>query len=177
MQHSARIRSARREDAAALVRIYNHYVLHTTITFDEEPLDEQGMLDHMLLEDSRHPWLVIQQGDRVRGYAGAVPWKSRCAYRHSVESSVYLDPEALGRGLGKRLYGALVKRVAQGGMHSMIGGIALPNPASIALHESLGFRPAGRFREVGRKFDRWIDVGYWELVFPEAEESDEGGAD
>jgi len=100
----------------------------------------------------------------ILGYAYATSWKVRAAYRHAAESSIYLAQEATGRGLGSRLYTALIAELGQRGLHCVIGGAALPNPVSVALHEKLGFTKVGEFREVGFKFGRWIDVAYWELL-------------
>ena len=102
----------------------------------------------------------------MRGYAYAAPWRARAAYRHSVETSIYLAPGAGGRGLGARLYRALFAALPSH-VHAAIGGVSLPNPASVALHERLGFRKVAHFREVGRKFGRWIDVGYWQRLLPD----------
>jgi phosphinothricin acetyltransferase len=109
-----------------------------------------------------HPWLVIEVQGAVVGYAYATPWKTRSAYRRTVESAIYLDPAHAGQGLGTRLYGALLVELQQLGVHAVLGGIALPNEASVALHERLGFEQVGRLEEVGWKLQRWVDVGYWE---------------
>ena len=113
---------------------------------------------------SHVPWLVVEEDGAVLGYAYASKWKGRCAYRHSVESTVYLDPSKTGQGIGKPLYAALINALRMQRMHAVIGGIALPNEASIALHERLGFEKVAHFRQVGFKQDRWIDVGYWERL-------------
>jgi phosphinothricin acetyltransferase len=110
------------------------------------------------------PWLVLCEGGQLLGYAYASQWRARIGYRHAVETSVYLDPGACGRGLGTRLYLALLGGLRAAGYRTVIGGIALPNPGSVALHEKLGFEPVARFREVGRKFNEWVDVGYWQLL-------------
>src|SRR5262249_46335457 len=110
------------------------------------------------------PWLVACVDGRVVGYAYAAPWKTRSAYRYSVESTIYIEPGQSRRGYGRPLYESLIADLRGRGFHSVIGGISLPNEASVALHERVGFRAAGVLREVGRKFDRWIDVGYWVLV-------------
>lgn len=165
---SRTLRPATSDDAPAIAAIYNHYVRHTAVTFE---LDEVGVADmagRIAEVTARFPWLVAAAGDRVVGYAYAAPWKSRCAYRHTVECTIYLAPDATGRGHGGALYRALLDAVRPLGLHSLIGGIALPNAASVALHERLGFRQVAHFEQVGRKFDRWIDVGYWELILPEA---------
>jgi L-amino acid N-acyltransferase YncA len=157
-----RIRAAAKVDAASLCAIYNHYVTGTVITFEETPLDAAEM--RRRVRDATLPWLVAIEDGEVAGYARASPWKSRASYRHTVEASVYVDPGRQRRGHGRRLYEALIAQLRGRGVHCVIGGIALPNPASVALHEALGFEAAGVLREVGRKFDRWIDVGYWVLV-------------
>jgi phosphinothricin acetyltransferase len=110
------------------------------------------------------PWLVHEDAaGRVTGYAYATKWRVRSAYRFSAETSVYVAPGQGGQGIGSALYTALLAALRQRGVHMAIGGIAQPNPASVALHERLGFVKVAHFSEVGRKFDRWIDVGYWEL--------------
>lgn len=161
------IRTATAHDAAAIVGIYNPFVAGTCITFETEPVQASEMA-HRIREtlDASLPWLVAEADGRVVGYAYASKWKGRCAYRYSVESTVYLDPACTGRGIGLRLYAALIDAVRACSMHSMIGGIALPNAASVALHERLGFRKVAHFEQVGYKQDRWVDVGYWQLLLP-----------
>ena len=159
------IRPATQTDSIAIARIYNHYIRNTAITFEEEPVASSeiaGRIGKVL--STPLPYLVAAPGDQVVGYAYASRWHERSAYRFSVETTIYLDPEHLGDGLGTRLYTVLLDQLKDRGLHSAIGGIALPNPASIALHESLGFRKVAHYREVGFKFDRWIDVGYWQRV-------------
>ncbi len=159
------IRRATPADAAAIAAIYNHYVANTVVTFEEEEVPGADMAQRIgEIFAAGLPWLVATEGDRVLGYAYASKWKSRCSYRFSVESTVYLDHTVTSRGHGTALYSALVAEVKKLGMHAMIGGVALPNAASVALHEKLGFRKVAQFREVGWKFGQWIDVGYWELV-------------
>jgi L-amino acid N-acyltransferase YncA len=162
------IRNARPEDAEAICGIYNHYVLKSTITFEEEPVSVAVMRERILEVTRNLPWIVDMEEGTITGYAYAYPWKIRSAYRHTVESGIYLHGEFTGKGIGTRLYGELLRLLKEEAFHAVIGGIALPNPASIALHEKLGFVNIGRFREVGFKFGKWIDVGYWELVFKEA---------
>jgi phosphinothricin acetyltransferase len=110
------------------------------------------------------PWLLWEEEGAVRGYAHASKWKGRCAYRHSAEVTVYLHPAFTGRGIGSKLYEALLADLRERGFHTAIGGIALPNPSSIALHERFGFRKVAHFDEVGWNFGGWIDVGYWQLL-------------
>ena len=115
------------------------------------------------LQDAGLPWLVAEDSEGITGYAYAGPWNSRCAYRHSVEVSVYLRVDATGSGIGTALYRALFDRLEAAGTHVVIAGIALPNEASVALHERFGMRQVAHFEEVGFKFGSWIDVGYWQL--------------
>ncbi len=159
------LRPATIADAAAIAGIYNHYVLNTIVTFEEEavPAEEMARRTEETLQAGL-PWLVWTEEGKVLGYAYASRWKSRCAYRYSVESTVYLDKTAIGRGFGTKLYTGLIAALKQGQIHGIIGGVALPNAASVALHEKLGFVKVAQFREVGWKFEKWIDVGYWELL-------------
>jgi phosphinothricin acetyltransferase len=114
--------------------------------------------------DALLPWLVAEQNRQVVGYAYAGKWHGRSAYRFTAESTVYLHEQFVGCGLGRELYEALLLELRSKSVHAVIGGIALPNPASVALHEKLGFEKAAHYREVGFKFGRWIDVGYWQKM-------------
>lgn len=160
------IRNALPADAGALARIYNRYVLDTTVTFEETAVSEAEMAARIAeVQGASLPWLVAEDdAGTVLGHAYASKWKGRCAYRFAVETTVYLDAAAHGRGLGRQLYEQLLGALREAGMHVAIGGIALPNPPSIALHEKLGFRKVGQFDQVGFKFGRWVDVGYWQVM-------------
>ena len=157
------IRQAAPTDASQICDIYNHYILETPITFEEHPV----VLDEMVqrIKDTLRifPWLVCAEGQQLIGYCYASRWKSRAAYRHSVESSVYLRPEAIGKGVGSQLFDALLSELRQRSFHTVIGGVALPNPGSVALLEKFGFEKVAQFKQVGNKFNQWIDVGYWQL--------------
>ena len=159
------IRSASASDAATIAAIYNYYIANTVITFEEEPVSVQGM-EARILEVQRQelPWLVAELEGKVVGYACATRWKTRSAYRHSVETTIYLEHGREGRGIGRSLYAALLTSLKGLGMHAVIGGAAMPNAASVALHESLGFEHVASFRQVGFKHGRWVDVDYWQLV-------------
>jgi phosphinothricin acetyltransferase len=158
------IRDARPADAAAIAAIYNHYIEHTVVTFEVDVLTDDDMRARIAkVQGSGLPWLVWDEGGTVRGYAYASKFRDRAAYRFSPESTVYLAPDAVRQGIGTALYGELVSRVRLAGNHLVLGAVALPNEASVALHESLGFTHVGTFSEVGRKFGRWIDVGFWQL--------------
>lgn len=156
------IRAATAADAQAIVSIYNYYVTDTVVTFEEKPVSMAEMADRITdVTCASLPWLVAESQGQILGYAYASKWKGRSAYRFTVESTVYLCRNHLGLGLGSGLYGELLPLLADRGMHAVIGGIALPNPASVALHEKLGFAKVAHFPEVGFKMGRWIDVGYW----------------
>lgn len=159
------IRPAFAADAEAIACIYNYYVLNTVITFEEEPVSARTMATRVAeVQDSSLPWLVAELKSKVVGYAYASQWKVRSAYRYSVETTIYLEHGREGRGIGTRLYSGLLPILRARGMHVAIGGTALPNKASIALHEKLGFQHVATFRQVGFKHDKWIDVAYWQLV-------------
>ncbi|MEA2540924.1 MAG: hypothetical protein QOH35_2290 [Acidobacteriaceae bacterium] len=157
------VRSATTDDAARICEIYNNYVLHSTITFEEQPVSLDEMKQRIAEVLTGLPWLVWVEDQVVQGFAHASKWKGRCAYRYSVETTAYLADGSTGRGIGTRLYEALFTALRQSKMHVVMGGIALPNDTSIAMHEKLGFQKVAHFREVGWKFGKWIDVGYWQL--------------
>jgi L-amino acid N-acyltransferase YncA len=158
------IRYATAQDAAALREIYNYYVDNTVITFEEIRVVETEFRARIAkVQDAGLPWLVAEQAGEVVGYAYAGAWKERSAYRFSVEASVYLAHTCMREGWGTRLYEALFTELRKTSVHAVIGGIALPNAASVALHEKLGMRKVAHFPEVGFKFGRWVDVGYWQL--------------
>jgi phosphinothricin acetyltransferase len=161
---STHIRPASTADAASICAIYNTYIATTTISFEEEAVTEQDMAHRIAdVGAADLPWFVLEVEGKLAGYAYATKWRVRPAYRHSVESTIYLDQAFLGRGLGRVLYGALLDELRKRECHRVIGGIALPNEGSIGLHEHFRFRKVAHFTEVGMKFGRWIDVGYWEL--------------
>ena len=159
------IRPATTGDAAGVAAIYNPYVADSTITFEIESVTPGEMAARIGEAQSANlPWLVAVEGDAIIGYAYASKWKGRCAYRYAVESTVYLDAARQGQGIGKALYVALIDELRTRSLHTVIGGIALPNPASVALHERLGFEQVAQFKQVGFKQDRWVDVGYWQIL-------------
>lgn len=164
---SIELRDARPADAPAIAAIYNHYVLGTIVSMEFDAVDGAEIARRMeAVRAAALPYLVLLEDGQVAGYAYASPWRARPGYRRAVEASVYLAPLARGRGHGRRLYAELLARLA-GRAHAVIGGIALPNPASVALHEAMGFEQVACFREVGHKFGAWIDVAYWQLLLPD----------
>lgn len=152
-------------DAWYIRRIYNYYITQTTITFEETPVSEAEIQTRIrTITTIPLPWLVWSEQDQVVGYAYARPWQTRSAYRYTVESSVYVEQTWQGQGIGRQLYQTLLERLSDLGIHTIVGSIALPNPSSIALHDKLGFFSAGRFKQVGFKFNQWIDVEYWQRL-------------
>jgi L-amino acid N-acyltransferase YncA len=159
------LRPALAADAEAMARIYNYYVVNTVVTFEEEPVSAQAIAERLAeIQQASLPWLIAEIDDAVIGYAYASKWKGRCAYRYSVETTVYLEHGREGRGIGPKLYAELLRMLQECGMHVAIGGVALPNEASVKLHEKLGFQRVATFLQVGFKQDRWIDVAYWQRV-------------
>lgn len=157
------IRPATIADAAAIAAIYNHYVATTTITFEEAAVSESEMASRIDTVSAKLLWYVCERDGAVVGYAYATPWRVRSAYRFSVETSVYVAPGHAREGIGEQLYRAVIEALRVKENKVVIGGIAQPNPASVALHEKLGFEKVAHFKNVGRKFEQWVDVGYWEL--------------
>jgi L-amino acid N-acyltransferase YncA len=163
----AAIRTATVADAAAVAAVYNHYVRETVVTFEEQEVAETEIARRIAdVQSASLPWLVVEEQSppRVVGYAYASRFHARSAYRFSAEITVYLDSAATGRGLGSRLYDVLFPLLVARGIHTVIAAIALPNAASVALHERRGLEKTGQFREVGFKLGRWVDVGYWQRV-------------
>jgi phosphinothricin acetyltransferase len=157
------IRSATAADLPALTAIYNHYVVHTPITFDLEPFEpEQRRAWFDAHVGGRHRLVVAEEGGAIAGYASTSRWRPKAAYDTTVESSVYVRPDAAGRGIGRQLYDTLFTMIEREDVHTIVAGIALPNYASVALHQRAGFRQVGVFRAVGRKFDRFWDVAWFQ---------------
>jgi phosphinothricin acetyltransferase len=162
---AARIRNHEERDLPELVRIYNHYVTTTHITFDIEALEVEARRPWLdgFSHAGPHQLLVAELEGAVVGYASGRPFRPKPAYDSTVETTIYLDPGGVGGGLGSRLYGALLELLqAERDVHRAVGGVTLPNPGSIALHERFGFTPVGTFREVGFKFDEYWDVCWYE---------------
>lgn len=162
-----RVRDAQASDAEAIARIYNHFVRTSIVTFEEVEVTPAEMARRVADVTKSYPWLVGEENGTVIGYAYAGQWNDRVAYRHSVQSSIYLAHGATGRGFGTQIYRTLFARLRDQPVHAIIGGISLPNAASVALHEKCGFKKVALFPEVGFKFGRWIDVGYWQIILKE----------
>lgn len=158
------IRDATFKDSAKIAEIYNFYVVNTAATFEETPVSSEEISSRITkVQDANLPWIVALKDDEILGYAYATKWKERSAYRFSVESTIYLSSQAQGKGLGTQLYEALLVKLKSLGINNVIGGITLPNPASVALHEKLQMQKVAHFPQVGFKFGKWLDVGYWQL--------------
>lgn len=157
------IRAVNINDAERICEIYNYYVANSAISFEENEVSVSEMKGRIQEYTKLLPWLVFEEHGNMLGYAYATQWKTRSAYRYTAETTVYLANESAGRGIGTQLYEALINQLSDFSIHRVMGVIALPNSASIALHEKVGFKKAAHFSEVGWKMGRWVDVGYWEL--------------
>jgi phosphinothricin acetyltransferase len=157
------VRVAVASDAEAVAAIYAPYVLETVISFEEAPPSAVEMGARMAAALPMYPFLVFEEGDRVLGYAYGSAHLPRAAYRWSANVSVYTAPDQHRRGIGTALYAELIGILRRQGFHALFAGIALPNAGSVGLHEAMGFAHLGTYREVGFKFGRWHDVGYWRL--------------
>lgn len=159
-------RPATDADAPAIAGIYNYYVAQSIVTFEEEDVPAAEIARRIsAVQSAGLPWIVADVGGQIAGYAYATPWKERIGYRFSVETTIYLAQGLSGRGIGTQLYSELFRLLEARGIKSAIGGIALPNDASVALHEKMGMKKVAEFERVGVKFGRWINVGYWQRSF------------
>ncbi len=157
------IRDVKISDAKAICDIYNHYIANTIVTFEEELVDISAMIKRITHVSSQYPWIVYEVNGEILGYAYANKWKSRTAYRLNAETTVYIKPKEEGQGIGNKLYLKLIALLKETELHTLIGGISLPNSSSIALHEKHGFKKVAHFEQVGKKLSQWVDVGYWQL--------------
>lgn len=164
-----RIRAAEDRDAEQIAAIYMPYVTTSWVSFETEPPDAGGMRQRMAKYDGLYPWLVAttEDDDALLGYAYAAPFRQRPAYRYIVETSIYMGGATQGQGAGRLLYSALIETLSAQDFTQAIAVLALPNEASIALHEAMGFRRAGVYREVGWKNGQWHDVGMWQRELSE----------
>jgi phosphinothricin acetyltransferase len=158
------IRPAAQQDVEPILAIYNHYILHSPATFDVQPyrLDERGEWFAQFTDSGPYRVVVAEDEEIIVGYACSTPFRPKPAYATSVEVTVYVEPDHTGRGIGRRLYGPLLEALEGEDVHRAYAVIVLPNPASIRLHERLGFREAATLREVGRKFGKYWDVSWYQ---------------
>jgi len=159
------IRNVSLTDSAALTELYNYYIRTSGATFEEVEITEEEMRERItkIHFEKQFPYLIFEEEGAVIGYAYASTFRDRISYRFTVESTVYVHPNHFGKGIGEKLYQELLTQIKSHGFHVVIGVITLPNEASVRLHEKVGFKKAGHFTEVGYKFEKWMDVGFWEL--------------
>jgi L-amino acid N-acyltransferase YncA len=158
------VRDVNIKDAKQIVDIYNYYVLNSIVTFDEIPFSEQDFKERIETISSKYPFIVFEEDNHILGYAYANMFRQKPAYKNTVETTIYLRHDVQGRQIGSKLYIELLKTLKDQNYHAIIGGLTLPNEASVKLHEKLGFKQVAHFKEVGFKFDKWLDVGFWELI-------------
>jgi L-amino acid N-acyltransferase YncA len=158
------IRAAGVDDAASCAAIYAPFVSEGWVSFELTPPDAEEMAVRITSYGASHSWLVAEREGEIAGYAYGSPHRTREAYQTSCDVAVYVDPAFARQGVGRELYGALLPLLKERGYHAAFAGIALPNQASIALHEAIGFAPLGIYREVGWKMGGWRDVGWWQRL-------------
>jgi len=163
---TGQIRPVKTQDAEAIADIYNEYIRHSTATFETTPLTAAEMCQRITQVASVYPYFVYEEEGRVEGYCYAHLWRPRAAYCHTLETSIYLAPAQVGRGIGTRLMRTLIKACEEAGYHALIACITRENQSSCAFHRRLGFQRVSRFEEVGRKFNRWLDIEDYELRLP-----------
>lgn len=158
------IRLVTKGDAAEICVIYNHYVETGFISFETESVSESEMASRIQNISSTYPYLVYEEQGKVLAYAYANLWKARAAYKHSLETTIYASPDIMLKGVGRALYQGIFDALDRNTVHTLMAVIALPNEASVGFHEKMGYEKAGHFKEVGKKFGDWIDVGYWQKM-------------
>lgn len=159
------IRNVLPQDVGKIADIYNYYIENTVITFEEEKVQEAEFINRINgITDKGYPFIVYLENDKLLGYAYLNNWRSRPAYNITLETSVYVDNTAVSRGIGSLLYSRLIEEGKKIGIHSLIGSISLPNDMSRKLHQKFGFELIGNFKESGRKFEKYIDVEFWQLM-------------
>lgn len=158
------IRDVKLSDAETIADIYSYYIKNSIATFEEDKITKEEIRSRIEIVMPSHTWLVYEEDGYVRGYAYSSKWKDRKAYRYTAEIAVYIEDGYSGKGIGSYLMKRLVEESEKKNLHKLMGGISLPNDASVALHEKFGFKKCAHFRESGYKFGKWIDVGYWEKI-------------
>ena len=165
---TVRIAQASLSDAADVCRIYSPYVFESPASFELEPPSTDEMASRIESSLAKHAWLVARDDDAVVGYAYGTTARSRAAYRFTVEVSVYLDQARRGQGMGTLLMNELLSVLKRRGYVTAIAGITLPNDGSVRLFERLGFEPVGVYKNIGFKFGRWHDVGWWQRLLADS---------
>ncbi|MFO0606182.1 MAG: N-acetyltransferase family protein [Polyangiales bacterium] len=161
---TATVRDFEARDVAPANALTNHFIVHTTTHFGAAPAADGDFAALWEKGHARFPWLAAEADGRFAGYAKAGVWREREAYAKTAEAGIYVADGLRGRGVGRALYGELLARLRAAGFHAVVAGVTLPNEASVRLHEAMGFRAVGVFRDVGRKFGAWHDVGFWQLT-------------
>ncbi len=158
-----KIRLVHHSDSEAIANIYNHYVEHTIVSFEQVPITSIEMLKRIqkVLEFGR--WIVVESEGKLIGYAYSDLWNNRCSYEKTHVVSIYLNHTITVQGIGKMLYQDLINDPKKNCYHTLIGGVSLPNAASVGLHEHFGFNQVDHYQQVVFKFDKWINLGYWQL--------------
>ncbi|TGV04455.1 GNAT family N-acetyltransferase [Flavivirga rizhaonensis] len=159
------IRHLNLNDTEELLDIYNYYVLNSIVTFDDVALSLETFKDKITRINKDYPFIVFEENNEILGYAYGSKWRPKPAYKHTVESTVYVKHSVLGKQIGTKLYTALLSQLKEQNYHIVLGGLTLPNDASVKLHEKFGFNQVAHFKEVGLKFGKWLDVGFWQLRF------------
>lgn len=169
------IRPAVEDDLSDIAAIYEHEIANSIATFDLEPPNPAYWHEKLAGRHAGdHLLVAVDEDEDVVGYAYSWSFRPRPAYSLTRETSIYLDPSVRGRGIGKQLYPALLETMADSGVHTAVALVALPNPGSIALHEYCGFEHVGGMREVGYKFDQWIDVAWFQKLLHPAQHAEPG---
>jgi len=159
------IRAATAKDSDAIAEIYNYYIRHTVVTFEEQEVSAAEFKQRLSdIHSQQLPWLIAENEGRVAGYCYAGLWNKRASYRFSAETTIYLSRLAVGKGIGSLLYQSLFSILREKNYHAVMAGITLPNAASVAIHEKMGMHKVAHFSQVGYKFEQWQDVGYWQLT-------------
>ncbi len=178
------IRPVRAEDFDAVAALTNHFIVNTAIHFGYEEVTAEELRASWEKSKGKYPYLVAEVDgadpasrragtgppkSSLAGYAKCGVWRDRSAYQWTAETGIYVAPSMQRRGVGRRLYGALIDECRRCGFHSLIGGITLPNEASVRLHEAMGFVRVGQFEDAGWKFGAWHGVGFWQLMLRNGE--------
>ena len=162
------IRNAELRDAKEIAEIYNYYIKETVITFETEEIDSIEMEKRIKkTQDLNYPFIVYEENNKIIGYAYVGIWRERNAYKDTLETSIYIDKDQKTKGIGRKLYKRLIELSEEIGAHVLIGVLSYPNLASQRLHESIGFEKIGCFKEVGKKFGKFVDVEFWSLILKE----------
>lgn len=166
---SMKIRNATPDDAKTICDIYNYYIVNTAVTFEIDALTVEEVKQRIAEDvNSGFPYFVAEVDGKIIGYCYSHLWNKRRAYSNTHEVSIYLDVHETGKGYGSMLLKNLLENIDRAKVHTFVAGITIPNEESIRLHEKFGFKQVSYFKEVGRKFDRWHDVGHWQLILKPA---------